>query len=137
MHDKLEALKKISLFSTLSKKHLDLIARVADRVDVAPGTALTQQGRPQPHMAVIIDGSASVTVDGNVVATLGPGDVIGELSLIDNKPASATVTVTEHTTIWNIAKAGFSPVWEKNPEMSTAMLQAVAAKLRETNQLVN
>lgn len=136
MHEKLETLKKVSLFATLSKKHLDLIARVADRVDVAPGTALTQQGRPQPHMAVIINGAATVTVDSTVVAELGPGDVIGELSLVDNKPASATVTVSEHTTVWNIAKTGFSPVWEKNPEMSTAMLQAVVAKLRETNLLV-
>lgn len=86
-------------------------------------------------MAILISGNASVTVDGEQLATLSAGDVIGELSLVDNQPASATVTATEPTSIWNIAKAGFSPVWDKNPELSTAMLQAVVAKLRETNQL--
>lgn len=135
MQEKLEALKQVSLFSTLSKKHLDLIARVADHVEVAPGTELTREGRPQPHMAVIITGGASVTVGGEVLATLGAGDVVGELSLVDDQPASATVTTTEPTSIWNIAKAGFTPVWEKNPELSTAMLQAVVARLRKTNQL--
>lgn len=137
MDDKLAALANTTLFSGLSKKHLEMIGRVTDRVDAEQGKVLIRQGQVTTHMAIIINGSATVTVDGAAIATIGAGDVVGELSMTDDQRASATVTLAEPSTIWLIARAGFIPVWEDNPEMSTQMLQSVVAKLRETNQLLH
>lgn len=130
---KLEALSNTPLFSTLTAKHLDLIARVTDRVDVKAGTTLMYQGNIATHMSVLIDGTASVVIDGTEVAVLGPGDIVGELSMVDDRPASATVTINEASTVWLIARAGFIPVWDDNPEMANAMLRSVVTKLRNTN----
>ncbi|MEM7094581.1 MAG: cyclic nucleotide-binding domain-containing protein [Actinomycetota bacterium] len=133
---KLEALQNTTLFSGLSSKHLDLIGQVTDKVSVEAGRVLINQGQVTTHMAIIISGGASVSVDDNEVATVGPGDVVGELSMVDGERASATVTVTESSEVWLVGRAGFIPVWEKNEEMSTPMLNAVVAKLRETNHLI-
>jgi len=136
MDDVIEALAKTSIFGELSKRHLGLIARVTDRIDIAEGQALFTQGQPTTHMSIIVKGRARVEVDGAEVATLGPGDVIGELSMVDGEPASATVTFTEPSTIFHTARTGFVPVWDKNPDISKAMLLAVVQRLRNTNALV-
>lgn len=133
---KLEALKATTLFSDLSNKHLELIGRVTDRVPVESGRVLINQGQVTTHMAIFISGAGKVTVDDLEVADVAPGDVVGELSMVDGERASATVTVTDDAEVWLIGRAGFIPVWEQNEDMSTPMLKAVVAKLRETNQLL-
>lgn len=133
MDDKLAALQRIDLFEDLSKKHLELIGRVTDGVDVEEGRVLINQGQVTTHMAVIVSGSATVTVDGEAVATLGEGEVVGELSMVDGERASASVTVAEPSRVWLIGRAGFLPVWEQNPEMSEPMLRAVVKRLRAAN----
>lgn len=137
MDDKLTALAATTLFAGLSKKHLELIARVTDRVDVEAGRVLINQGQVTTHMAIFISGGGTVEVDGDQVATVGAGDVVGELSMTDGERSSATVTVSESSEIWLIGRAGFLPVWEENPEMSTPMLKSVVGKLRETNHLLH
>lgn len=138
MDDKLEALRATDLLGGLKKRHLELVARVAERIELDAGTVLITEGQNMTHMSIIISGAAEVTVDGVVVGDVGPGDVVGELSLVDGAPASATVTITEPTAIWHVARAGFIPVWDRNRgEISTAMLLAVVHKLRETNLRVD
>ena len=137
MDDKLEALKKTAIFADLDKKSLTKIGRVTDRVQAEPGQVLMHEGQVVTHMYIMIDGSASVKVDDNKVADLGPGRVIGELSMVDAKPSSATVTIEEPSNLWLIARSGFVPVWEDNPEMSEAMLRAVVRKLRATDELLH
>lgn len=135
MTAKLDALRATDLFGDLKKKHLELIGRVTDRVELEPGHVLIEQGQAMTHMSIVISGSAEVTVDGSVVGTVGEGDVVGELSLIDEADASATVTALEPMAIWLIARAGFVPVWIHNRgAISTAMLLAVTKKLREANR---
>ncbi len=135
MTEKRDALQATELFASLKKKHLDLIARVTDRISIEPGHVLIEQGQVMTHMSIVISGAAEVTVDGSVVGHVGPGDVVGELSLIDEAEASATVTATEPMSIWLIARTGFIPVWNNNEgPISTAMLMAVTRKLRETNR---
>lgn len=137
MDDKLEALKQVELFADLDKKGLDAIGRVTDRVSVTAGRVLIHEGQVISHMYIMISGNASVKVDGHKVADLGPGRVIGELSMVDGEPSSATVTVEEPSDVWLIARSGFLPVWREHPEMSEAMLRAVVKKLRATDELLH
>lgn len=137
MDEQLAALKNVSLLSSLKRRHLELIARVTDRVHLEANTTLVEQGQNMTHMSIIITGHATVEVDGAHVGDLGPGDVIGEFSMVDHEPASATVICTEPTEIWHVAQAGFLPVWEKNKgDMAPEMLLEVIKKLRETNKLL-
>ena len=137
MDDKLKALQQAAIFADLDDKSLEALARVTDRVAVKAGRVLMTEGEVVTHMYIMIDGSASVHVDGNKVADLGPGRVIGELSMVDDKPSSATVVIDEPSHLWLVPRAGFLPVWEDNPEMSVAMLRAVVRKLRATDELLH
>lgn len=70
---KLEALRQLPLFESLSDADLLQLGKVSDRVNVRAGRALTTQGRVEIHMSVIVSGAASVSIDGEQVAVLGPG----------------------------------------------------------------
>lgn len=133
--DIIAALGATEFFGGLKKRQLEMIARVTRHHDLAPGTVLIEQGQNMTHMAVVAAGPAVVSVDGVQVGTVSPTDVIGELSLIDEAPATATVSFPEGGSVWMVSRTGFIPVWENNrAEISTSMLLAVTKKLRETNQ---
>ena len=132
---KLKALKATALFGSCTDKQLELVGRVTDRAHMPAGRVIVGQNTVPAHMVILITGKAVVEADGVELAELGPGDVVGELALIDNERASATVTTTEDSTVWVIGHAGFKPVWDENPEMSKPLLQAVVQRLRAANQL--
>lgn len=134
---KLDALAATSIFSTCSKKHLELIGQVTDQVSVSSGTDLIKQSTVPTDMYILISGTASVDIDGKSVATVGEGDVVGELSMVDGGKASATVTMSADGEAWVVGRRGFIPVWEKNPDMSRALLDAVVARLRATDELLH
>ena len=134
---KLQALKALPLFESLSDADLHQLGKISDRVNVRVGRALTTQGRVETHMSVIVSGAASVSIDGEQVAVLGPGAYVGEIAMVDAQPATATVTAIEPTVIWYISRAGFLPIWERNPQLSGVFLREVAAKLRSTDELVS
>lgn len=135
MDDVVEVLGQTDLFRGLKRRHLEHLARVTKSFELEPGAVLVTQGQNMTHMSIVATGEAVVTVDGTQVGTVGPGDVVGELSLVDDALANATVTFEGGGTVWHLARAGFIPVWEKNrAEISTSMLLAVTKKLRETNQ---
>ena len=133
---KLEALKETSLFADFSKKHLELIGQVTDRVRLDAGRVLIREGTVPNEMAILVSGKAVVEAGGQTLAQLGPGDVVGELALVDNQRASATVTITDDAEVWLVGHAGFKPIWEKNPDISTELLRAVVGRLRATNELL-
>lgn len=133
---KLQALRSLPLFARLSDPDLVQLGRVTDRVFVRTGRDLTTQGRVETHMSIIVSGAASVSIDGEQVAVLGPGAYVGEIAMVDAQPATATVTTIEPTVVWYVSRAGFVPIWERNPELSTVLLREVSAKLRSTDELV-
>jgi CRP/FNR family transcriptional regulator, cyclic AMP receptor protein len=89
MNDKL--VTSIPLFSGVARRHRASVAALADEVDVAAGTTLTQEGGYARELYAVVDGTAEVRRDGTGVATLGPGDVFGERSVTGTPTRTATV----------------------------------------------
>lgn len=133
---KLQALRRTAIFCSLAPEHLELVQRVTDRVLVPQGTRLARQGAIATHMSIIVEGTASVFLDDEFVASLGANDMIGEFAMVDDFCASATVIADTEMIIWHIGRRGFTPVWAQNPEMSAAMLEGVVSKLRDANLTV-
>jgi CRP-like cAMP-binding protein len=86
-----DRLRTIPLFEGLSSKERERIARWADEVDVPAGKHLLDQGRFAYEFFVIEDGTAEVRQDRHPIATLGPGDVVGEIALLEGSVRSATI----------------------------------------------
>lgn len=75
----------------LPAEDLEALAGTGDRISVPAGRRLMTEGERGYESAVVVAGELAVSHDGEHLATLGPGDVVGELSLLDRAPRNADV----------------------------------------------
>ena len=92
------------------------------------GSKCREQGRT---FLVIDTGEATVTVHGEEVGKLGPGDALGEMALIDKSARSATVTADSEVHAFQLPVWSFRPLIESHPEVVWAFLEAMARRVRE------
>mgnify|MGYP003711289727 CR=1 FL=1 len=85
-------LAELELFADLSKSELRSLVRLMTPVRVRAGRDLTREGETGREFMIIVDGTATVRRGGKVIATLGAGDFVGELSMLAGVPRTATVT---------------------------------------------
>ncbi|CAB4596764.1 unannotated protein [freshwater metagenome] len=130
----LESLRRVSLFSSCSTKDLEKIAKAGDEVTLAAGTVIVDQGQTGREAFVIISGSATVKRNGKKVATLGAGSVVGELSLLDHGPRTATVVAETECTMLVISQRQFLAVIDAIPAISHKLLATLAGRIRELDR---
>jgi len=128
--DKVDVLKKVPLFSGLSRRHLDHIAREADEVKEEADTILVRQGGLGREFLLILEGGARVEKDGQTIARLGPGDFFGEMSLIDGMPRSASVIAESPTVLLVIEARSFQNLLDTVPGLQKKILVTLSARLR-------
>ncbi|UCH87311.1 MAG: cyclic nucleotide-binding domain-containing protein [Dehalococcoidia bacterium] len=128
--DRIDLLKKVPLFSGLSRRHLGLIVRETERVNADRGKVLARQGALGREFLLIVDGSARVERDGKVIARLGAGDFFGEMSLIDKKPQSATVTAETAIDLLVVDARSFRNLLDTVPGLQKKILITLCERLR-------
>jgi CRP/FNR family transcriptional regulator, cyclic AMP receptor protein len=126
---KIAALKRSPLFEGLSHKQLGEVARLSDDLDVPPGTVLCRQGQRGQEFFVIVEGEASVSRDGEEVATISRGDFFGEISLLERVVRTATVTATTQLRFFVISDWAFNGVLETDPSVERKVLRTLARRL--------
>jgi CRP/FNR family cyclic AMP-dependent transcriptional regulator len=127
---KLELLRQVPLFTQCRGEPLDLIAKLADEVDVADGYTLMRQGEIGQEFFVIVEGRVRIERDGAAVATLGPGDYLGEIALLDESPRSASAISEGAVKLLVITHQGFNSLIDSSSTIRTAIMQGIAARLR-------
>jgi CRP/FNR family transcriptional regulator, cyclic AMP receptor protein len=130
-----EALASTDLFRSLSKRALNKVAADAHVVHHEAGKEITTEGGRGFAFHLITSGTASVVVGSSRHPDLGPGDYFGEISLIDGKPRSATVTTISEMTTVALAGYTFGPILDHDPEVTKALLLAMCARLRAVEHL--
>ena len=83
---------------------------------------------------MIEDGNATVSIDGKIVRTLGPGEYFGEIALIDSGPRSATIVASTDLRCQGITAWEFRPFIEEHPEVAWALLETLASRLRDAEK---
>jgi len=129
----LDHLGKVPLFSALSKKELQTIARASDDVDVPKGKVLVQEGKPGHEFFLIINGNASVKRGKREIAKLGPGQYFGELALLDRGPRSASVVAKDDMEVLVLGQREFAGVIDEVPNLAHKLLTTMAQRLREAD----
>jgi CRP/FNR family transcriptional regulator, cyclic AMP receptor protein len=132
----IDHLAAVPLFAALSKRDLQKIAKASTQLSVDEGRVLVEQGATGHEGFVILDGEAVVKRNGRKIATLGPGDVFGELSLFDGGPRAATVTATSPLDLLVIGQREFTGVLDEVPGVAHKILATLAGRVRELDSKV-
>ena len=125
------AIEGIGIFSELTRAQHRSLARLMTCVPVKAGRALTTEGQSGREFMIIVEGQASVRRDGHLVATLGPGEFFGEMSLIAGGPRSATVTAETDMLIETLNRREFSSMLDVNPSLARKVLVSAVKRLQE------
>jgi CRP-like cAMP-binding protein len=133
---RLDQLANVPLFRSCSQRELAKIARAVDEVEVAAGRVLVEQGAAGHECYILVAGEASVIRDGNVIATLGPGDPIGELAVLDGGPRTATVVATTDLDLLVLGQREFSALLSEVPTLSHKILVNLSRRLRQLDERV-
>ena len=131
MKKQLETLDGVPLFVGCSKKDLTRIAKASDEIERRAGSVLMEQDRPGREAFVILEGDVVVRRNNRKVTTLGPGGVVGELSLFDNGPRTATAVCETDCVLLVIDHRRFGSVLDGVPGMAKRVMANLAMKIRE------
>lgn len=131
--NKLDLIKRVPLFSSASKQELAEIASIADEVDLPEGKVLIKEGDSGREFIVLIEGTADIERGGRPVASIGPGDFVGEIALIAKTPRNATITTTSPVRALVITDRAFRQLLEHSPQIAVVVLTALAERLAPTS----
>jgi CRP/FNR family transcriptional regulator, cyclic AMP receptor protein len=131
---KVESLKRAPLFEGLSRKELVQLARLSDDLEVPSGRVLCKEGDRGREFFVLVEGKVDVARKGRRVATLGPGDFVGEISLLEQTPRTATVTANTPLRFFVLTARDFRRVVDENPSVERKVLRALARRVLELSR---
>jgi CRP/FNR family transcriptional regulator, cyclic AMP receptor protein len=126
-----DLLAEVDLFSGLSRRQVRTLLDRGRIVPHASGQEISAEGHGSLAFHLILDGRATVSIAGTEVRTLGSGDYFGEISMIDGKPRSATVTATEPTSTLAIPHQDFLRLVADEPDFARVLMVTLCARLRE------
>jgi CRP/FNR family cyclic AMP-dependent transcriptional regulator len=130
---KIDHLADTWLFSTCSRRELSRIARTCDEVDIQAGRVLTTEGESGREFFVIRSGQATVRRNNRKIATVGPGQYFGELSLLSRLPRNSTITADTDMSLLVLGQRELSALIEDVPSIAHKMLEAMAKRLSESD----
>jgi CRP/FNR family transcriptional regulator, cyclic AMP receptor protein len=130
----LDHLTRVPLFAGCSNKDLQKIVKASDEITLAAGSVLVDQGQTGREAFVILEGSATVSRNRRRVAQVGVGAIIGELSLLDRGPRTATVTADTDLTVLVISQREFAGIIDSVPALAHKLLAALAGRIRDLDR---
>ena len=126
-----DALAQVPLFAGLKKRQLRDVAGVARSIRHAPGNEVAAEGTGGLAFHIITEGSAEVSVGGTSRHPLTVGDYFGEVSMIDGKPRTATVTAGPNGLVTAaLHRSAFMSLLQKDFSVASAVLVALCARIR-------
>jgi CRP-like cAMP-binding protein len=124
-------LKDLDLFSQASRSELTVIAQQLTRLKVKAGRVLVREGGIGNEFMIIVDGTAEVSQGGRHIATLGRGDLVGEMALLQPQGAgrrNATVTAVTDAEIYAGSASEFRAILEAAPSVAEKVHQTIASR---------
>jgi ATP/ADP translocase/HEAT repeat protein len=131
--EKILFLRSSPLFGQVASEDLAPLARVATIEDFSPGQRLVTEDELGDRLYVLISGKVAVTRRGERLATLGPGEALGEMAILDAAPRSATVTAEEETSALCIGSEEFYEILHEQVEIAEGVIRLLTRRLREAN----
>jgi CRP-like cAMP-binding protein len=141
MLSNLELIRRVPLFALLTASQAEAVADAVTKRRFKRGEVIVEQGSKSNTLFIILTGRVRVvTADKRgrevILATLQPGDYIGEMSLIDNEAHSATVRAEVQTDMLCLGRAEFARCLPENSSMAYAIMKGLVQRLRQADRKI-
>jgi CRP/FNR family cyclic AMP-dependent transcriptional regulator len=131
-HDeKMRLLRSVGLFADAADDSLAAVAERAGEADFPAGRRLITQGQIGNGLFVVVEGAVRIVRDDDELATFGPGQVVGELGVIDQMPRLASVVASAPTRCLTLSSWDFLDAVERDPKLALGVMRVLAARLRD------
>ena len=131
---KIDVLQNVWLFSACTSKELGRIASLVDEAEVPKDAVLTKEGASGREFFAVADGKATGKLKNKKIASFGPGDFFGEMSLLDQGPRSLTITADTPMKLYVLDSNSFSTLIDKHPAVARKILRGLAGRLRKAEK---
>jgi CRP-like cAMP-binding protein len=137
----LDLLRRVPLFSTLTQAQAESVAAAVIKRRYKRGECIVEQDKQSNFLAIVLTGRARVvTADARgrevILATMKPGDYVGEMSLIDNQPHSATVRAEVQTDVLILGRPEFARCLPENTSLAYAVMKGLVQRLRQADRKI-
>jgi CRP-like cAMP-binding protein len=137
--DRRRLLESVSIFDGLAQRELDLLLECTTTKHLGAKEVLFHKGDPGNQLFGILSGRLKVMATGCdgkevVFGLMGPGEVIGEIALMDSNPRSATVAALEDSRLLTLHRRDLIPFLERHPSVAIHLAAVLAARLRRLSQ---
>ncbi|MDO5288237.1 MAG: Crp/Fnr family transcriptional regulator [Pseudomonadota bacterium] len=141
MLSSLDLIRRVPLFSMLTDVQATAVADAVIKRRFKRGDVIVEQGKKSDALFILLNGRARVLTSDNrgrevILATLQPGDHIGEMSLIDNEPHSATVRAEVQTDVLMLGRVEFARCLPENTSMAYAVMRGLVQRLRHADRKI-
>jgi CRP/FNR family cyclic AMP-dependent transcriptional regulator len=126
----------------LSAKEIETLSRYLHLCTAEAGSVIVQQGRREAYLCLIVEGRVSIMKEGTgraakQIGSAGAGSIVGEMSLIDGEPRSASVVADEPTTLVVLTGEGFARLSSEVPRLAVKVLlkisKLISQRLRQAS----
>lgn len=100
------------------------------RVYLPAGSLIMREGEPGDEMFVVLEGELTVSLQGKRIDSLGPGMILGEMAMIDDRPRSATATAVTDCSLIRLDRAGFRNLVSRSPEFALRVMNIMSVRTR-------
>ena len=141
MLSNLDLIRRVPLFSMLTNDQAQSIADSVVKRRFRRGEIIVEHGKKSNALFILLTGRARVLTSDSrgrevILAVLQPGDYVGEMSLIDNEPHSATVRAEVQTDMLILGRAEFARCLPENSSLSYAIMRGLVARLRSADRQI-
>jgi CRP/FNR family transcriptional regulator, cyclic AMP receptor protein len=138
---KLSVLRKQPIFCDLDPEALDQLCRYAKHITLKRGTTIVSKGDPGNSLIVVISGTIKISVsspDGRsaILNLIGPGEIFGEVAVLDGKARTADATANSNCEIYVIDRRDFIPFVRSQPALAMKFIELLCTRLRWTSDQV-
>jgi len=126
-----ERVAAVELFRGLRASDLRTVSQLTTQVELAPGSVLTREGRSGSQFIILLEGTVAVSACDRVIAMRGPGDFLGEISLLGARTQTATALATTPVVVAVASKAEFWSLAAVAPSVGERLRATMAERLAE------
>ena len=130
--DPTESLRRVPLFAGLDRKELEMLGKLIKEQRYPAGATIVKSGGGGHGLYIIREGDVSVIRDGQRVASMGPGQFFGEISVLDGGPRTADVRADTNTVCLTLISWEVKPLLMENAGITYKMLLEMVKRLRST-----